>query len=462
MNANAPLPSLTRELAAVALEVANTELPAAALEAAVRLAQHAFGVTIAGSALTVARIARASVGDDGGPCLIFGSGGHHTAGDAAFANAVSGHASLLEDSGPGGARDGSHPGTYVFPAALAVAEQQGATGLAVILAIAAAYETVSRLGAITPAAAFARGFRAVPVLAPFGAAAAAGVLCKVSPEQLSASFGIAANLASGFNQGFLDGTMEPYLHPAFAARNGILASRLAAAGCTASANALDGERGLFAALAGSSVVAASATTRELAVCRVGTKRFATCLYNQGTLALIRDSFDAGVHAARIDRVTLLRPAAGQNGLHAPGVAAPPPYTTALGMQMSARFTAAAALLGRPVESGQYYEDAAADAEVHALAARVALVGHDAPHVIVEAALHEGRVVELSSTGESALQFSTAATREQFDARVRPVLGDGTDALLALLADLAHLDNIRSVTAHVRKWHVAARPPKENR
>ena len=460
MNANAPLPSLTRELAAVALDVAHTALPAAALEAAVRLAQHAFGVTIAGSALAVARIARASVGAAGGPCLIIGSDGHYTPDDAAFANAVSGHASLLEDSGPGGSRDGSHPGTYVFPAALAVAEQQGATGPDFICALVAAYETVSRLGAITGAV-FERGLRAVSVLAPFGAAAAAGVLCKLSAEQLAASFGIAANLAGGFNQGFLDGTMEPYLHPAFGARNGLLASRLAAAGCTASAHALDGERGLFAALAGSSPVAAFAPPRELAVCRVGTKRYATCLYNQGTLALICERFDAGADGVQIDRVTLLRPATGQNGLHAPGVAAPPPYATMLGMQMSARFTAAAALLGRPVDTAQYFEEAATDAAVHALAARIVLVGHDAPHVVVKAALHDGRGIELASTGDSALQFSTAATREQFDARVRPILGEDTTALSALLAGLPHLANMRTITAHLRKFHAAARPPKEN-
>ena len=225
---------MTSDLADIAWSVAHEPISSDAMQAATRLVQHALGVCIAGSSLHPARIARASIGPASGPCTVFATGDLHEAQDAAFANAVSGHASLLEDSGPGGPREGSHPGTYVFPVALAVAEQEGASGRDFLRAVCAGYETVSQLGEVFPPAMFERGFRPITMLGPFGAAAAAGALCKLSRDELAASLAIAANLASGFNQGFVEGTMEPYFHPAFAARNGILASRLAAAGSRAS------------------------------------------------------------------------------------------------------------------------------------------------------------------------------------------------------------------------------------
>lgn len=418
--------------------------------------QHALGVSIVGSSLHPARIARASVGSGNGCCTVFGSGDIHETQDAAFANAVSGHASLLEDSGPGGPREGSHPGTYVFPAALAVAEQQASSGRDLLRAVCAAYQTVSRLGSVTPAEVFKRGLRVVPVLGPFGAAAAAGVLCNLTREQMAASFGIAANLASGFNQGFIDGTMEPYFHPAFAARNGILAARLAAAGCTAAPWALEGDRGFFATFAGMQVKTSIQPDAEFAVCRVGTKRFATCLYNQGMLALIRNRFPDGIAADRIVKVTVSRPSSGQNGLSAPGVSSPLPYTTMLAMQMSAQFTAAAALAGRAVESATYYERASTDEAVHRLAARIDLAQSASAGVRVVIELVDQPRVELMSNDESALEFSSSATLSQFTSRVRPIVGNETDQVIDMLVNLHRLENVRSLTDTLRRcWSASS-------
>ena len=55
--------------------------------------------------------------------------------DAAFANGATGHASLLEDSGPGGVACGSHPSTYVFPSALAAAQECNASGMDLLRAV---------------------------------------------------------------------------------------------------------------------------------------------------------------------------------------------------------------------------------------------------------------------------------------------------------------------------------------
>ena len=60
----------------------------------------------------------AAVGADAGRCVAVGRATRVADRAAAFHNGVAGHSSLLEDCGPGGLREGSHPGTYVVPAAL--------------------------------------------------------------------------------------------------------------------------------------------------------------------------------------------------------------------------------------------------------------------------------------------------------------------------------------------------------
>lgn len=456
---------LSTQLAELTLSVAHGPLAGMEVEAARRLVQHAFGVAAASSALPVSAIARAAAGSAQGPCLMFGSAASHLAQDAAFANGATGHASLLEDSGPGGLACGSHPATYVFPSALAAAQERNAAGMDLLRAICAAYETVDRLGMLMTGEAAQRGFRAVSMLGPFGAVAAAGVLYGLSKAQLAAAYGIASNLAGGVNQGFLDGTMEPYLHPAFCARNGLMAARLAQAGCTASPYSLEGERGFFAAFAGrlpkmtglgfyEGLPAPTCDEHEstpsdpdgvgktsLAVCRVGAKKFATCLYNQGTLALVARSFPRGFSASEVAQVKLSRPASGMHGLFAPGVAQMPARGNALQLQMSARFTAAAALLGRPVESAAWFEGAMHDAEVDALAQAMELATHASDGIRIDVTLRNGRVETAQSGTETVLVFSSECITAAFMQRVHPVLGERTGEAEKLLTDLPRLASL---------------------
>ncbi len=438
---------LTARLAALSLSVARGPIPSVAVEAARRLLHHAFGVAVAGSSLPVSFIARGAIGDAPGPCLLFGSAGSHAAQDAAFVNGAIGHASLLEDSGPGGMQAGSHPATYVFPAALAAAQASGASGMDLIRAVCAAYETVDRLGALMPDEVAQRGFRAVSVLGPFGAAAAAGVLSGLTVTQLASAYGIAANLAGGLNQGFVDGTMEPYLHPAFAARNGLLVARLAGAGCSASPLTLEGERGFFATFAGRvpKAVSLNPAEAELAVCRVGTKDYATCLYNQGTLALVKRCFPNGLAASDIEGVTLARPASGLHGLSAPGVSAATPHFNALQLQMSARFTTAAALLGKSVDSAAWFAQALNDDQVAALAEKIEIVAHEAPGIRIEVLFRDGRRELAEAGADTALVFSSERVSAAFIARVRPVLGERTEEAAALLAELPQLQTLDRLT-----------------
>lgn len=435
---------LAAQLADIVLEVARADLPPTAMRASARLARHALGAVLAGAGLAPARIARAASPGLPGLCTVIGGGEARTlADDAAFANAVAGHAGLLEDSGPGGKREGSHPGTYVFPAALAAAEQTNASGAQFLRALCAGYEAASRVGALLPAAIFERGFRAVPVIGPFGAVAAAGVLGGLDQKRLAQAFAVAANFSGGFNQGILDGSMEPFFHPAFAARNGLLAVRLAAAGCAASAHSLEGERGMFATMgsAAGGELDLQVDLANLAVGRVGLKRYASCLYNQGSIELVRRALPQGLPPSDIVRAVLRRPASGLNGLHAPGVAAPPPYDSPLARQMSARYTLAAALSGRPMDDPGWYAINPPDQGVAALAARIVLESADDPGVAIEIELLDGTRRAIEAAATEVLEFSEEGAARLFSAHARRALGERADAAIELAGALPDLPSL---------------------
>src|SRR5262249_61597304 len=79
-----------------------------------------------------------------------------------------------------------------------------------------------------------------------GAAAAASRLLGLEEEATGRALAIAASEASGLKANF--GTMAKPLHAGLAARNGVLAARLAQAGLSASADALVGDQGFLMAM----------------------------------------------------------------------------------------------------------------------------------------------------------------------------------------------------------------------
>src|SRR3954451_18895724 len=66
-----------------------------------------------------------------------------------------------------------HPGVAVWSAALACGEQVGATGREVLAAVAAGYETITRMGLAVQPSHFKRGFQSTGTCDAFGTAATA-------------------------------------------------------------------------------------------------------------------------------------------------------------------------------------------------------------------------------------------------------------------------------------------------
>jgi len=139
-----------------------------------------------------------------------------------------------------------HPGPVVIPAALAMAQRQGA-GLSELLnAILLGYEVSIRIGRAIGRSHY-RYFHNTSSCAAFGAAMAAGYLLKLSPQQLLWALGNTGSRTGGLWQMRHETVLTKQWHNAEAARSGVNAALLAAAGLTGPAYILEGPQGLFAA-----------------------------------------------------------------------------------------------------------------------------------------------------------------------------------------------------------------------
>jgi len=160
---------------------------------------------------------------------------------AALLNASMGHALDYDDTLDTG---GSiHPGVSVLSAVLAVCDSRGGvSGRDVLLAVALGLDVSCR---IALASTLDRGWHRTAAIGVFGAAAAAGKLLGLTPEQMLAALGIAYSHAAGNRQCILDGALTKRLQAGQAASAGVFAAVLAQTGFTGAENIFNGRFGFF-------------------------------------------------------------------------------------------------------------------------------------------------------------------------------------------------------------------------
>lgn len=148
---------------------------------------------------------------------------------AAFVNGVAAHAFELDDYHP----NKLHSGAVVIPAALAIGERADADGARLLTAIAVGYEVMARVAAaLDPATAKSLGWHITGITGPFGAAAAGAILLGLDTERTAWALGLAGTQGSGLFAFTADGAMTKRFHGGDAARAGVVAAELAAAGFT--------------------------------------------------------------------------------------------------------------------------------------------------------------------------------------------------------------------------------------
>lgn len=169
-------------------------------------------------------------GAGGGVASVWGDAAPRLrAADAALVNGVAAHAFELDDFH----QTKLHPGAVAVPAALAVGEKLDSSGEEILTAVAAGYEIMIRSSAaLGPADAKSRGWHITGITGTFGAAAAAASLMGLDTEKTAWALGLAGTQSGGLFAFTADGAMSKRFHAGQAARAGVAAAELAAAGFT--------------------------------------------------------------------------------------------------------------------------------------------------------------------------------------------------------------------------------------
>ena len=230
--------------AALAAFVAGAAPPVAARERAAAAFQDTLGVILAGASEPVARMTRAMAAPGSGDCRVLGTDILTSPDEAAMANGVAAHALDYDDMCFVSL---AHPSCALVPAILAAGEIAHAPGRLLTAAYVVGFEVECRLGMVmNPRHYHERGWHATSSIGTLGAAAAAAHVLGLDEHKARHALGIAAAAACGFKENM--GSMVKPLHAGLAARNGLMAARLAMQGFTASDRALDGPQGYLAVM----------------------------------------------------------------------------------------------------------------------------------------------------------------------------------------------------------------------
>jgi len=161
---------------------------------------------------------------------------------ACLANAAASHVVEQDD-----VHNGSvfHPGTIVFPAALAIAQAKQQSGQEFLTAAVAGYEVGIRVGEFLGRSHY-KIFHTTGTAGTLAAAATVGRLLQLNPQEMLHAFGSAGTQSAGLWEFLRDAADSKQLHTAHASATGLMSAYLAKAGFTGAQKILEGAQGLAA------------------------------------------------------------------------------------------------------------------------------------------------------------------------------------------------------------------------
>ncbi len=170
---------------------------------------------------------------------ILGRGERVDIGSAALLNGITSHTFDYDDTH---LKTIIHPAGPVASAALALAEQRGASGRQFIDALVLGIDVSCRVGNMIYPDHYDRGWHITGSTGMLGAAAACSRLLGLDAAKTAMALGIAASQPIGVREQF--GSMTKSFHVGGAARAGLMSALMAGHGYTSSARALEAPRGL--------------------------------------------------------------------------------------------------------------------------------------------------------------------------------------------------------------------------
>lgn len=363
--------TLTSRLAAFIHELRYDRLPPLVVERARLAILDTVGVALAATRAPIGQSIIWFAGSVGGSpqATILGTDLKTSAIWAAFANGTLAHALDYDDTNYG---MNGHMSSILVPVALAVAEREHASGRAVIEGYVAGFEVGSRLGRDMNPDHYEVGWHSTATLGHLVAAAAAAKVRGLDERATRMALGIAATEAGGLRVNI--GTMTKPLHSGLAAKNGVLAADLAAAGWSSADDAIGGRYGFVDLFSPNRPVGAAldglGETYDVATVWVAQKPYPSCAASHRAIdALLDLRTRHGFAADEVERIDC-----GVDYMVPTYMTYPEPRT-AEEARFSMEYTLAVAATDGRVGLEQYEPERLGDPRVRDLARRVRMYIH---------------------------------------------------------------------------------------
>jgi 2-methylcitrate dehydratase PrpD len=439
---------------AMAEFVTTAKPPAKARETAATALCDTVGVILAGVVEPASGMMRELVSESSGSSRVLGTSQTAGAAEAALANGVAAHAIDFDDMC---FVSMAHPSCALVPAVLAAGELANASGKQVLEAYIVGFEIECRLGIVmNPQHYHKRGWHATSSIGTVGAAAAAARLLGLTAGQVVHALGIAASMACGVKENI--GTMVKPLHAGVAARNGVMAARLAKKGFTASEKAFDGPQGYLIAMdsgkpaeALDEAVADLGSRWEILDTGVTVKLYPSCAATHPPLdAVLEIVKKHGVKPADVAAVDVEMDTIGVKLLIYPQP------TTGLEGKFSMPFCTAAAMIHGHPTTAMFDTPYVQDKQVQELGSKVTLRVNTA--FDTSAPLSQSRVTMRLADGRTVTEYSDGArgypgrlTKEELAAKFRgcaerALSREQSEKVLEALLRVDSLENIATLTA----------------
>jgi 2-methylcitrate dehydratase PrpD len=384
---------LTQDLGRFVAGLSFERLPAEAIEVARTGIIDTIATMVAGAHDPAPQLLRKGLEPAKGPASIYFSGESAAAPEAAWINGTAGHALDYDDVGCRG-----HISTVLLPAILAEAETLNLGGREMFAAYAAGYETWAELAGRDPGHHHVKGWHPTGIFGAIAAGAACAALRQLSPEQATMAIALSASQAGGIMANF--GTMTKPFHAGRAAHAGVISARLAAAGFTAAADALEHPQGFLSAVSPEGradrerPASGLGTQWQIARQGISIKKYPACYCTHRALDGVLDLLaKRPLKPAEIARITvsiskthslILRNHMPQTGLAA---------------KFSMEFAMAAAVISRRASLGEYTDAFVRRPEVQELMRTVAVVTNENYDPVVSGASVWDQVTVELTNGE---------------------------------------------------------------
>lgn len=387
-----------------------SDVPVSVRERAKHLMLDAVGIAYASHGYPYESVSlRALQAFGAGPGCVIGHGRVLGMRDAALMNGILIHGLDYDDTHSRGV---IHATTSILPCALAVADNDQSAGADLLAAYIVGMEVATRVSAVAQGGFHQVGFHPTGLAGAFGCTLAVARLRGLDIERATMAQGIALSMASGSLEFLEDGAWTKRMHPGWAAVAGITAATLAEHGFTGPRRAYEGRFGLYSSHLGAQMaqanlaLATEALGESWQIDEVAIKPIPACHFTHAAadaaMALHRqlgglaDHFRAGP-AAAIARVWVLVPQQVISVVCEP-VANKRRPANSYDAQFSIPYIVATALIKGCFTLNELEDDALADEQVLALAAKVeyetdpasTFPRHYTGEVIVE--LADGRVL----------------------------------------------------------------------